>query len=202
MKKFPIQVWNWSEAFRYIVDKYPYRVKDFAQSFSENQFVAKTWLIEQLMMHKVSDKKNKVIWIIGSWYGTLLVPLLYKNFTSISEINLVDYDKESLFVANYLFADSIKTHCLDANFDLPKIEADIIINTSCEHMYPMKDFDFSGLCVFQSNNFDKEPAHINCVNSLQEFKDQSGLTKIDFEGEINFHKYDDNYKRYMLIGEK
>lgn len=202
MKKFPISVWDWSDTLRYIVDKYPYRVKDFAQSISENQFVAKTWLIEQLMMHKVADKKDKKIWIIGSWYGTILVPLLYKNLISISEINLVDYDNESLFVAMHLFGTSIKTHCLDANFDLPDIEADIIINTSCEHMYPMKDYNFKGLCVFQSNNFDKESAHINCVNNLQEFKDQAGLNKIDYEGEIKFHRHDDNYKRFMLIGEK
>lgn len=202
MKKFPISVWDWSEMIQFIRRNYSYRIEDFAKSFSENQFVSKTWLVERLSLHSICDVPDKTIWILGSWYGTLIVPLLYKNIPKIKEINLVDYDEENLIIAKQLFGTLVKTHVKDINFDLDYLKSDIIINTSCEHMYPMKDYNFSGLCVFQSNNFDKEPAHINCVNSLQEFKNQSGLSKIDFEGEINFHKYDNNYKRYMLIGEK
>jgi hypothetical protein len=69
-------------------------------------------------------------------------------------------------------------------------------------MYPMKNFNLKGLCVLQSNNFREDVSHINCVDNLEEFKEQSGLTQIDYEGEIPFHHLKDNYKRFMLIGRK
>jgi hypothetical protein len=202
MNKFPINVWEWSETIKFINYEYPHRIDDFAKSFSENQFNSKTWLVEKLKMNKVCDKANKEIWILGSWYGTLLVPLLYKNIPSIQKIHLVDYDYENLMVAKYMFGDSVKLHVNDVTFDFDKIRADIIINTSCEHMYPMESMDLSGFCVFQSNNYDKEPAHINCVNSIEDFVKQSGIKNVEYSGEIPFHKVQDDYKRFMVMGQR
>lgn len=200
MKQCPIKFWEWTNTFLFISQNYPHRMKDFAKSFSENQIYAKSWLVETLQMHSISDVKDKEIYILGSWYGTLLVPLLTKKIPHIKTIHLVDYDDEALVIAKNLFP-NVQTMQCDINFDLPDlIEADIIINTSCEHMLPMKDFNFNGLCIFQSNNFTPEKSHINCVDTLDEFIEQSGLTEIDFKGEIPFHRYDDEYKRFMVIG--
>ncbi len=45
-------------------------------------------------------------------------------------------------------------------------------------------------------------AHINCVDSLEEFIEQTGIQDIYYSGEIPFHTYDDHHKRYMVIGER
>lgn len=202
----PIPVWDWSDVFVEIGRKYPHRFEDFAQSFAENQWSSKTWMIEQLKIHDVSDQRNLKFTIMGSWYGTLLVPLIRQSFKNVKEIVMIDYDEETLELAKFVnrFNDPnlIKYVQKDLNFDYDRIENDVIINTSCEHMYPMKDFDIKGLCVFQSNNFRKELAHINCVDSVEELIEQSGLTQIDYKGERQFHKWETFSKRFMVIGKK
>jgi len=203
MEKIPIPFWEWSRWIAWLNNHMPHRVEDFAKSFSENQFYAKSWLVENLMMHNICSVKDKEVWILGSWYGTILVPLLYRKIPNIKTVHLVDYDAETLDLAKRIFRNyNIKIHQYDINFDYPKIKGDLIINTSCEHMWPMKDYNFDGLCVFQSNNFREDTSHINCVDSLDEFIAQSGLSQIDYKGEIQFHKYDDIHKRFMVIGKK
>lgn len=208
MKRIPIPFWKYSKWLERLASDEPHRVSDFAKSFSENQVYAKSWLIERLMMHPFVNKKEKDIWILGSWYGTILVPLLMSKFPDIFRIHLVDFDEETLNIAERLwytktpFGNLIQTHCMDINFDFEQLEGDLIINTSCEHMLPMNEFDCKGLCAFQSNNFREEIAHINCVDSLEEFIEQTGIEDVYYSGEIPFHTYDDHHKRYMVIGER
>ena len=81
-----------------------------------------------------------------------------------------------------------------------KDNPDTFINTSCEHiknftnwfklLLPVK------LVALQSNNYFEIKDHINCVNSLDEFKQQAPLNNIIYEGELELEKY----TRYMLIG--
>ena len=66
----------------------------------------------------------------------------------------------------------------------------------------MNEFDLNGLCVFQSNNFTQETSHINCVESVDELVEQSGITNVIYKGETQFHKWDQDHKRYMVIGER
>lgn len=208
MNKMPIKFWEWNNALKFIHSEYPYRLHDFIQSMSENQVSAKSWMIERLMVHPISSKKEKEIWVLGSWYGTIIIHLLLNKIPDINKINLVDYDEEALYICRRMFKDYrglniLETHHYDINFDWPKIQGDLVINTSCEHMWPMKDYDFGdAVCAFQSNNFMEEPAHINCVNSEDELVEQSGLSQIDYKGTIPFHKYDDHHKRFMVIGKK
>ena len=198
MHKIPIPFWRFSTGVLHVNHYYPHRVKDFAKSFSENQVLAKSWLVEQLSMSSAASIKNKNITILGSWYGTVLVPLLKYYLTDIKNIHLIDYDDETLKIAKWLHED-ITTETKDVSFDLKEIEADIIINTSCEHMWHMKDINMKGLCAFQSNDFTQEDAHVNCVYDLNEFKEQTGITNIYYEGEKPFDNYHD-CKRFMLIG--
>ena len=198
MHKFPIPFWKFSNAMLHVNYYYPHRVKDFAKSFSENQVMAKSWLVEHLAMSPAASIKNKRITILGSWYGTVLVPLLRYYLKDISSITLIDYDKEAMKIAKWMHEDII-TEVKDISFDIKKVEADIIINTSCEHMWQMKDIEMNGLCAFQSNDFTQEDAHVNCVFSLEEFREQTGITDIHYEGERPFDDYND-CKRFMLIG--
>jgi hypothetical protein len=200
MNKIPVTPWDWRDAFTKITNDYPERVDDFFQSFSENQFVSKTWLIEQLRLCDYPDKPEVVV--MGSWYGTLLVPLI-QRYLDPKKITLIDFDPEAIEVSKYLHRKvpvRIEYVVKDLSFDIETIQSDIIINTSCEHMVDMKELKFKGLCVFQSNNFTKELSHINCPTDLEDFKEQCGFKDIEYEGEISFHRFDDDHKRFMLIG--
>ena len=198
MTKCPIPFWRYSTMIMHVNEEYPHRVNDFAKSFSKNQVMAKSWLVEHLYM--VTGTANNIT-ILGSWYGTVIVPLLLNYYSNIKTIRLIDYDEEALSIARFMFGSDIVTQKADVSFDCEEIESDIIINTSCEHMWHMKDIKLNGLCALQSNDFLQESSHVNCVHSLEEFIDQTGLQKIDYQGEIPFDDYHDN-KRFMLIGKQ
>ena len=79
----------------------------------------------------------------------------------------------------------------------------VIINTSSEHI-TQEQYDLwlshmldDQLLVLQTNNYDI-PEHIRTSQSLQDFKQQSNLSKIVFQGKLELPKY----TRYMLIGYK
>ena len=93
-------------------------------------------------------------------------------------------------------------------FDTDSIEldADVWINTSCEHTYPVNDIIPKGAtCVLSGNNL-KKRGHINIINSLMQLKVQAQLSKIqeektlvlDYEDELGKRQYE----QYMIIGIK
>ena len=196
MSKCPIPFWRYSTMIMHVNEEYPHRVNDFAKSFSKNQVMAKSWLVEHLYM--VTGTANNIT-ILGSWYGTVIVPLLLNYYSNIKTIRLIDYDEEALAIARFMFGNDVTTQKSDVSFDCEEIESDIIINTSCEHMWHMRDINFEGLCAFQSNNFTQEDAHVNCVHSLEEFKEQTAITDVYYQGEKPFDDYND-CKRFMIIG--
>mgnify|MGYP001183151560 CR=1 FL=1 len=208
MDKMIIPVWEWGEALDFIAHKYPFRYKDFAQSIAKNQWKSKTWLIENLSM--INDEEEPEVWVLGSWYGSVIVPLIMHHIPNVKKIHLFDYDKEAIEICYKLHSKwnkKIKRYHADINFEIDLLKSyenqpDIVINTSCEHMWNMKDLKLEGniLYAFQSNNFTPETAHINCPKNLEDFKNQVELKEIEFEGEIPFHDHKDDYKRFLLIG--
>ena len=208
-RKMLVPIWEWSETLELIAHKYPHRYKDFAYSIRKNQWQSKSWLMEMLSV--INDKESPVIWVLGSWYGTVIVPLIFEYIKDAKEIHLFDYDEEVFEICHSLhkkWNKKIVRHCKDINFEIDQLKSydvqpDIVINTSCEHMWFMQDLllkDKSILYAFQSNNFKLESAHINCTDSLEEFKNQTGLKTIEYEGSMPFHDIDDEYKRWMVIG--
>jgi len=85
------------------------------------------------------------------------------------------------------------------DFDYTKV--DTVINTSCEHVENFSNWydkvPQGRLVVLQSNNYFEHDEHINCVDSLEEFKKQCPMD-IVFSGELELPLY----KRFMLIGYK
>ena len=187
-------------------------------SFSSNQFAAKTALLDAVNNLNILDKDSTVaIW--GSWYGSILIPLLADK---VKRITCIDLDQQPLQIAKNRLFDNYKNIdyiCDDVFKSCRKsyLETNLIINTSCEHMPPMKDWKWfergalkqdnvigkdpkiSDNCyfVFQSNNMFGIEGHINCVNSLQEFKEQMPeRAEVLFEEEVE----DTRGTRYMLVG--
>jgi hypothetical protein len=80
-------------------------------------------------------------------------------------------------------------------------DADVIINTSCEHItQDQYDLWLSGhpansLLVLQSNNYNI-PEHIRPADSLEQFEQQCGLATVLWKGELELPLY----KRWMVIG--
>ena len=78
----------------------------------------------------------------------------------------------------------------------------LIINTSCEHMQPMKNLpilnNINSYFAFQSNNMFDIETHTNCVNNIEEFKKQlPSKAKILIEDQIE----EDRGIRFTLIGQ-
>jgi hypothetical protein len=79
-------------------------------------------------------------------------------------------------------------------------DADVAINTSCEHITQdqyeewLTCLPHNSIIVLQSNNYDI-PEHIRIANSLEEFIDQSNL-KVLKADTLDLPLY----QRYMIIG--
>ena len=88
--------------------------------------------------------------------------------------------------------------------------ANLVINTSCEHMKPMREWGPApqyknpwwdrvspAYFAFQSNAMFDIPTHINCVNNIEEFKKQlPDRAEVLIEDEIP----DERGTRFTLIG--
>ena len=80
---------------------------------------------------------------------------------------------------------------------------DLIINTSCEHMFPMWKFIeinphlIGNLFVLQSTNAKEFDDHINCVENENELVEQSMLSTILYKGK---KKLSNGMDRFMVIG--
>ncbi len=174
---------------------------DLLDSYSPNQFKSKEVLINHVNSLNILNDKSEII-ILGSWYGSILIPA----FKQVKRITAVDLDENVISIAkNRLFNHykNVDFICDDVFKWIPDSrrtkKTDLIINTSCEHMRPMKELDLNtnAYFAFQSNNMFDIPTHNNCVNNIDEFKKQMpSNAKIMIEDHIK----DDRGTRFLLIG--
>lgn len=174
---------------------------DLLDSYSPNQFKSKEVLINHINRLNILNDKSEII-ILGSWYGSILIPA----FKQVKRITAVDLDENIINIAknrlfnHYTNVDFVSKDVFDWLPDSSRIKkTDLIINTSCEHMRPMKELNLntSAYFAFQSNNMFNIPTHINCVNNIEEFKEQMpSNAKIMIEDHIK----DDRGTRFLLIG--
>ncbi len=174
---------------------------DLLDSFSPNQFKSKERLIKHIRdLNIISDKSE--IAVLGGWYGSILIPA----FKEVKRISLIDLDDNVIRIAkNRLFnhyknVDFITADVFNLGKHFQRVEkSDLIINTSCEHMRPMKELklDTKSYFAYQSNNMLSIEGHINCVYDLDDFKKQlPDNAKVMIEDEIK----DDRGTRFLLIG--
>ena len=184
---------------------------DLLDSYSPNQFKSKEVLINHIKDLNILNS-NSEITIFGSWYGSILIPA----FKYVKKITAIDVDEKVINIAkNRLFSHYINLEFIvDDVFNTYRNQyynTDLFINTSCEHMKPMKEWGPSpkfktpwwtrvksnSYFAFQSNNMFDIPTHINCVNNIKEFKEQiPSNAKIMIEDYIK----DDRGTRFLLIG--
>lgn len=187
----------WMQAIRQSPD--PMRTMD---AFWSGQLKSKEWLIKNLRNHV--DKVITVD-IHGGWVGTLASMLFQSNIVC-SHIRSVDIDPSCESIANMMNkGEEIvgKFRAVTADMCSIRSDADVVINTSCEHItQDQYDLWLSGmpnntLFVLQSNNY-SIPEHVRIANSLEEFKKQCDLKTVLYAGELETQMY----TRFMVIGKK
>ena len=148
---------------------------DLLDSFSPNQFKSKEMLIKMVNDLSMVDSNSEIV-ILGGWYGSILIPA----FKHVKRITLIDLNDQVIGLAkrrlfnHYDNVDFITSDVWNEN-RLGRIQnANLIINTSCEHMRPMKELklDTNAYFAFQSNNMRSIKDHINCVGGIDEFQKQ------------------------------
>ena len=175
---------------------------DLLDSYSPNQFKTKEKLIGHIRDLNVVDDKSEIT-ILGGWYGSILIPA----FKEAKRISLIDLDKQVVSIAkqrlfkHYENLDFITSDVFDDNRYGRIRYANLIINTSCEHMKNMKELkalqDSNAYFAFTSNNMFDIEGHTNCVNNIEQFEQQMpDNAKVLVRDSIT----DDRGTRFMLIG--
>ena len=194
---------NWSRAWSETQKQRPWQSKRLLNSATTSQLQGKLWLINELQ--KLDLKFTKVC-LVGGWFAQLITPLLFDNF-KVDIIHNYDIDEDAQLISykfNRRYKEGDRYRAIRKNLLIHplKKEYDLVINTSCEHMYPMKKIrelnpDLKSWFVLQSTNEDKFDDHINCVNSTKELAEQGGLKQVLYEGQITL---DNGMTRFMVIG--
>jgi hypothetical protein len=170
------------------------------ESFWKGQIHSKQWLIEKLSPYIT---KSAAIDIYGGWNG-VLASLLFNTNLPIKSIRSIDIDPECEEIANTMNKiEHIagRFRAVTTDMCVLRSDADIAINTSCEHITQdqyeewLTCLPYNSLIVLQSNNF-KIDEHVRTADNLDEFIEQSCLNVID-SGVLTLpHGYD----RFMIIG--
>ena len=182
----------------------------FSLSRKSELIEPRRFLINYIRDLNIVNKKSEIT-ILGGWYGSILIPAFYNE---VKKITLIDKDNKVISRAKHnLFKDTdVEFICDDIfeNFRKQYETTNLFINTSCEHMKPMKEWGPApqyknpwwdrvspAYFAFQSNNMYDIEGHINCVSSIEEFKKQlPDKAKVLIEDEIP----DERGTRFTLIG--
>ena len=188
---------HWMQAIRQSPD--PKRTMD---AFWSGQLKSKEWLIVNLRAHV---KQFVSIDIHGGWVG-VLASMIFQSDMPVTNIRSVDIDPtcEPIAVNMNKIEEMVgKFRAVTADMCEIRSDADVIINTSCEHItQDQYDLWLSGmphnsLLVLQSNNYNIDE-HVRIANSLDEFKEQCQLGIVLYAGELELPLY----KRFMIIGQQ
>ena len=185
---------HWMQAIRQSPD--PMRTMD---AFWSGQLKSKEWLITNL---RKNVNKFVSIDIHGGWVG-VLASMLFQSDIYITNIRSVDIDPTCEPIATMMNKKEEmagKFRAVTADMCAIRSDADVVINTSCEHITQeqydlwLSGMPYNTLLVLQSNNYNI-PEHVRIANDLDEFKTQSKINVL-WAGELELPLY----KRFMIIG--
>jgi hypothetical protein len=184
----------WMQAIRQSPD--PMRTMD---AFWQGQLKSKEWLITNL---RKNINQVVSIDIHGGWVG-VLASMLFQSDIVCTSIRSIDIDPTCESIATMMNKKeemSGRFRAVTADMCAIRSDADVIINTSCEHISQdqydlwLSGVPYGSLLVLQSNNY-SIPEHVRTAKSLEEFKSQSQITVL-WAGELELPLY----TRYMIIG--
>lgn len=171
-------------------------------AFWSGQLQSKEWLIENI---RPFIDKEVTIDIHGGWVG-VLASLIFQSGIACKKIRSIDIDPTCQSIAAMMNKGEEMLgmfEAITADMCVVETDADVIINTSCEHITQddynswLDKISAKSLLVLQSNNYDI-PEHVRPADTFDEFKLQSGNLEVLWSGEFDLPLY----KRFMLIGQK
>jgi len=188
----------------------PYLLKRVLDSMNQSQLESKLWIIQELIKLEIKPKR---VAILAGWYSQYIIPLLIEHGVEFIYNFEIDRDaKDISYKFNKRYKDQEKYQCHITDIMFKEIwrkeenygAFDVLINTSCEHMFPMRRFrelnkNLSGnpIYVLQSTNEDKYEDHINCVSGPEELAEQAEFVDIMYSGT---KKLANGMERFMVIG--
>ena len=188
----------WMDAIRDSDDTYR-----TLESFWKGQVNSKVWLAATLLEFVPVRPLNIVIY--GGWNGVLASILFNSNIT-VQRITSVDIDPVCEDIANTVnrrYLNENKFSAVTVDMCEYTSDADIVINTSCEHI-TQEQYDKwlsnqpnNATIILQSNNYFELGEHIRCSSSVDDFVEMSNI-QVLYKGELQTPKY----SRYMIIGKK
>jgi hypothetical protein len=132
--------------------------------------------------------------------------MIFQSEIPVTTIRSIDIDPtcETIAVNMNKIEEMVgKFRAVTADMCAIRSDADVIINTSFEHITQdqyelwLSGLPHNSLIVLQSNNYNI-PEHVRVAHDLEEFKNQSNLTDILYAGELELPLY----KRFMIIGKQ
>lgn len=206
----------WGMALDKINHEMPHKHEDFRKSMNPNSIDASTWLMEELVSRLDPEKKYRIM-VLNSWIGFPLVPLICENI-NVTHLDLIDLDGEALelskvfnkyYIENGLDVNHIQLDIPFAFHDINALDTDIVISMGCEQMYPLRGLTTANEeCIFalQSSNVIQEMYGINCVSSMEEHLENTGIEDVWYTGQKEQFYYNWEGKvffdRFMAIGKK
>jgi len=188
----------WMDAIRNSDDKYR-----TLESFWKGQVNSKIWLtqsLEALVLHNTNN-----IAIYGGWNG-VLASLLFNSKLGVQHITSIDIDPTCEEIANTVNKRQEmvgKFTAVTADMCNYTTEADIVINTSCEHITQeqyeqwLSNQPDDALIVLQGNDYFDHDEHVRCAVDVSDFSRMSNITSL-WAGVLPLPKYN----RFMLFGYK
>ena len=188
-----------------------YLYKRVMVSMNQSQLESKLWIVNVLSELMLFPKS---VALLGGWYANYIVPLLIEHGVEFIHNFEIDEDAKTIgYKFNKTYKDKKQYKCdiVNTMFDpiwnkQKKTEPvfNLIINTSCEHMFPMtrfkqlnRGFFNDAVYVLQSTNEDKYEDHINCVSGPEELAEQAEFVDIMYSGT---KKLANGMERFMVIG--
>ena len=202
-----------------ILEAIKWHYKICKDAISDGQLNSKLWLLD-----RIKGIDLGTVFICAGWYGILATMMFEDENIYVDKIRSFDLDDNcwkiaedfnrpwtkdnwkfkasTLDITTMQFPTKHKTYRANGTSLILDEMPDTIINTSCEHIENFTDWvnliPSGKLVALQSNNYFELPEHVNCVNDIDEFKQQAPLSNIIYEGELELEKY----TRYMIIGYK
>ncbi len=221
IKYTPEMANNWSRAYIETHRERPWAFQRLVDASTTSQLESKFWLTEELSN---IDESPKSAVLLGGWFAHVITSLLL-DYTSVEKVTNFEIDEDAHFISykfnrrykkkeeygdaqyrsirrNVLFESLKGVETFTGDGKDPD-QFDLVINTSCEHMFPMWKFRelnpqlLGKLFVLQSTNAREFEDHINCVDSEDELVDQSMLGDILYKGS---KVLDNGITRFMVIG--
>lgn len=196
---------------------------NLSDHFSRGQMKSKFWLISELNTLEYTPQN---VAIYGGWYATIVYFLFYnwgdelkrvRNFEidemaiAISDnFNYEQYNQNWRFKATVADVSTIKWNEWNQLSYIIKnrngvnqhetLNADLIINTSCEHMDNswFENIPEGKLIALQTNDYFSNEQHVNCCQDLTEAKEKYKFSNIYYSGTLDTGLYN----RFMIIGRK